>query len=440
MLFHTNDIELPISLSAYNGIRANLAMAARAASSNSQRTGGDGGSYTWHEYDWHNYGIKAAIHKKKGNATLLVTYNCSKLLKENERIELPKPNANITPQLKQALVEALKKTGLLHGVALDTSRQCSCEEDYLVTYGNHVRIDCCVNWRIKESQKELYASVLNRGYRPSYQLPPRAQGKPFKSSASFATYHTDGNGFTYLNIGYNLYDKQNQLNGILENGNYPPTAEELERSKNIFRLEIQVGRYNLINSKKNRSFDNLITPSNSRYYIQTYLAELVWSTGDYVRYDDAVHIIKTQVKNAEQKRTMLKIVDALSNESVKGCNVSLDMVLNDLKFTKNKRNRYKQYFDNLGINPVTIPNRCEYKRLDSPLKYMDKLFAEVKIAETKATIQTRKSVRPTIQQSASVTESTELSTLKSKIFELRYRNLQLEAQLDLYRRKAQNSF
>lgn len=374
MAFHTNDLICPLNFSEYSLIKNNLIRAASAVGENATRTDNNGQKY--HFFNWVDIGIKAYLHnyEKYNYQYLRIIFNCSKLLKHGEHLTLPEPTEDMGKQLKAALISGLKETGLLTETYIDSNGLYDSDEECLVEVGSIQRIDACINWNVGSIEAvRAYISVLNRGYRPDYQLPPKAQGKPFEKSAAF---RKSGriNKTTHLNIGYNLYDKNWEQQQLTK---YPLSAEELERSKGILRLEIQIGKKHFQTTRLSNHFDDIVTVGVSRYFLQTYLEQLVWSTGDYYKYEEAKAIIERHTRHNKQKdkrRTMLKILKAISAEAVGDNDISLDKVLGELGITRNKRSKYKTYFDELGVNPVTLPAEYKIKKLENPLKQLDNLY------------------------------------------------------------------
>ena len=439
-MFHTADIQFVTESEAIiKTITSNM----KAAAGNNPIKNKDPDDYHYAIWDWHDLGIKAQTFANYGKYYLDLTFNCSKLIREKERLELPSPSMDI----KAALSQQLKKTKLLNGVYFPDRKGSQTNEDYVIDQSKTNRMDCCVNWHLGEEEKVLaYTSVLNRGYRQDYKLD--GQHGAYDTSVFCASWDSTGK----MRIGYNLYSKYHQL---LYKLNDPeerdkPTMDELEQSEGILRLEIQVDKGHFNSAKTSRIFDDLYKPAVSRYYIEHYLHELTWSTGDYMTYKEAVKVIKDNTKKAQQKtkqKTMLAIVKKIAIQNIPNKDYSLDKALDDLKLTKAQQKKYKGYFDELGLNPVTLPDGS-VKRLDNPLKHLDELFAGVAAAQPPKAKKsdeprtTRRqpteeeieelfgSARDAVQAPEEHSEPSELEKLRAENEALRAENQKLRAELE----------
>lgn len=439
-VFHTADIQFVTESEAIiKTITSNM----KAAAGNQPIRPAQKSDYHYAIWDWHDLGIKAQTFASYGKYYLDLTFNCSKLIRDGERLELPNPSMDI----KAALSQQLKKTKLLNGVFFSDRKGNQTNEDYVIGQSKTVRMDCCVNWHLGEEEKVLaYVSVLNRGYRPDYKL--NSKDGVYDTSVFCASWDSQDK----MRIGYNLYSKYHQLLYKLNDPDErdKPTADELAQSEGILRLEIQVDKGHFNSAKTSRAFDDLYKPAVSRYYIEQYLHELTWSAGDYMTYKEAVKVIKDNTKKRQQKtkrKTMLAIIKKIAMKNIPNKDYSLDKALDDLKLTEAQQKKYKGYFDELGLNPVTLPDGS-VKRLDNPLKHLDELFAGVaaaKPSKAKKSDEPRTTRRqPTeeeieelfgpagddVQAPEEHSEPSELEKLKAENEALRAENQSLRAELE----------
>ncbi len=141
--------------------------------------------------------------------------------------------------------------------------------------------------------------------------------------------------------------------------------------KDILRFEAQIKNEHIkYNNRKHhviRNFESYLTYDMYRLYMQKMIIDVV-RTGDFYSLREAEKIIK---KSNISEKFKSEIREFLVYTSLKrGLSKSKE------KFSRYKFEKYTNYLDYLGINPITIPEKWRVKFIENPLKELINEFSE----------------------------------------------------------------
>ena len=213
------------------------------------------------------------------------------------------------------------------------------------------RVDCSFNYFFESDDiAQLYMSLLKKG-----DLPQKYIYYDTYSQKSHRKI-TDDNSIYCWNksesVVINIYIKTSQF----QNDRYVSYDYDFAQSMGLIRFEIQCNRSKLESSKKKFHINSLnpdtfISDDFNSYILAHYLGNL-FRSGDYYTYADAMNIIESSPFYYKSKDMMLVMLELTSTRNGLG-NAKKEMLIRGYSKYDIKENLYR--FDELGVNPVTIP-------------------------------------------------------------------------------------
>lgn len=245
------------------------------------------------------------------------------------------------------------------------------------------RVDYAVQLTgLSTEEMRVYARALNQGrwgdlttYIPEDKTkePP----KTFETSCYLEqrVQTKDGAGESRLRI--NFYDKNHCFTETQYKRKHPVAPDELDRSKGIFRIEVQVYKPVLeyLSSADDKPLNitgrylpELLTAQMSFYFIKKYLVQL-GGVGDYYKRSTAKKKIqqnKSLRMHQSTKDGICAMLDFIDNAYKTNNNMlNLDEVLKSLNLPYKTKRNYLEKLEALNINPVPLPNSSPYNSLSN---------------------------------------------------------------------------
>lgn len=177
-----------------------------------------------------------------------------------------------------------------------------------------------------------------------------------------------GSFYLYSNsVAINFYDKEQERRDNKEKYNIP--EEDIIKAKDILRIEVQLNKTKTDYIKRSYKFEtkelhNFLDLDTSRQEILKYYKKCI-RVGDYYTLKKARKLIDNSDLSPKAK-TPLKDTVKLINK----CR-SIAEARKEFNGVKDTFNAHLRELDKLGINPVTIPERCNVKELINPIKEIE---------------------------------------------------------------------
>lgn len=211
------------------------------------------------------------------------------------------------------------------------------------------RIDYSIN--IKTEHVEEYIQLFQRGDIP-YRFKMMYDKKSKRRKHKKGSMYLKSNSAT-INF-YNKFDER--LNH---------TGEEVENARNILRLEVQCSKGKTDALKRKYEFDMkylyyFLSKEISDYVIHYYYDKTV-GAGNYYKLDKAIKIVEESSLRASTKQ---KLIELLKDINAKRSLYEVKSAFKDRK-DRESFNRHIKQLRELGINPVTIPQRWNIDCLEN---------------------------------------------------------------------------
>ncbi len=170
----------------------------------------------------------------------------------------------------------------------------------------------------------------------------------------------------------NFYNKFNQLYNQTptrwKNKNKLLHDESLEESYGILRLEVKYGSQILYQFRKKDGLSLQFKDYKNIYFAYKLITDKLkrfYSQGDFKSYKEIKNIINNSQMTDLEKKNIMSIYPDYARK--------LGQELKSLKkVDHNFNNYYKRKIKALGINPVPIPTKFDIKKLECPVKLLDK--------------------------------------------------------------------
>lgn len=161
----------------------------------------------------------------------------------------------------------------------------------------------------------------------------------------------------------NFYDKERER--IDNKEEYKLSDDDIANAKNTLRFEIQCNKPKTDYMKTKYGFEtkalyNYMDLDTSRGSILYYYKKCI-RTGDYYRLKDAKNKIDDAEINTRTKNVLKNTLDLISE-----CR-SIPRARESFECNKETFDRHLKKLDELGINPITIPEKWGIKLLDNPI-------------------------------------------------------------------------
>ena len=230
-----------------------------------------------------------------------------------------------------------------------------------IDYSRLKRVDFCRNIQLSDSDKvKCYIELAKRALNPKgYGIKPLANrdGKEYfpDNSVTFVKGHTS----------IVLYDKYSQMQ---RKPKYF-SEEETEDAYGVLRVEIQVEKTKLYYIRQKNDIDSItgfLTQADKlatglfNYHLYKFFLK-----GEYQTFPDAIEAIDKSEYKPKAKDDMRLILKYVSD--FQSLNKGIEF-LNNNGYKRDKLNRLLIKFDELGVNPVTLPRRWGYKNLPNIAK------------------------------------------------------------------------
>ena len=237
------------------------------------------------------------------------------------------------------------------------------------------RVDYCVQFKVHDAQ--TYIKLFQRGdkpargeycipnyhYKDAHISPTDELRKSHKDGSVYfrGGHFTRDSRFVDGSMNINFYDKHSEMSAPHNDGRY--TADELEAAKNIIRIEIQCLRRKidaLSDRDAKRLSDFLDIETGRKILLSKY--DEVCGKGDYYKLQAARNAVTGnsligRTKTQERCKRVLELCSGLSTVWKKR--------INNGKQTEKEFNKALKKLNENGINPTTLPARCELDQLPS---------------------------------------------------------------------------
>lgn len=225
--------------------------------------------------------------------------------------------------------------------------------------GKIVRIDYCTNILMKsKSRAKKYLNILRQGYFPSYLTPDMAYDK-IKKKKMFkhgrmtlkSTYYT-----------FEAYLKNEQM----KQSRYKYDEDEMKEAESQIRFEFRAKYRKILELKKKYNIDTeaefLWTSPQIAEIEFNRILKGIYGSGDFYNTEEAKKRIWDSSYKEPVKLQMIMIIQKTKEQK------SLTNVLKMLDLQCHERRKYFNYFNELGISPITFGKPgCHYK---NPLTYI----------------------------------------------------------------------
>ena len=143
------------------------------------------------------------------------------------------------------------------------------------------------------------------------------------------------------------------------------STEEMDLAKGQIRFELRISSDKILYFMKKYACmdsDDFInhTSELGERVLAGYLSGL-YGTGRFVRFSEAMEIIGKSNHQRKIKRTMERIVERTRKE---------DMAAAFADMTSGEKSRFRNYFNDLGISPVTFPDSWKESNFENPIIYI----------------------------------------------------------------------
>lgn len=207
------------------------------------------------------------------------------------------------------------------------------------------RVDIRIDIKMEKRMREIYIDLL------SNSLDKRRNLCKHIYEEESVQYKSDAK---YESVRLNLYDKPIEQ---LKKKKKPEMGD-----KDIVRLEIQLFNRHLNYMERRygvkKELENYLSDRCRLEYTRKYLVPVLFM-GDYLKINKAYfHINNCSLKSIYKKELKLLL------RKVKKNGVSYTKRM----YSINRWNKFIGFLDDLNINPITLPNDCEFDKVINPIK------------------------------------------------------------------------
>lgn len=225
------------------------------------------------------------------------------------------------------------------------------------------RIDYCTNlWFLSNDIAQEYLRLLKAAWIP-YNFSMDERYDPIQHRQVPGKYDFSIKCKSYE---FSFYLKQKQMLSRKSDFNYPD--DEIAHADGQLRMELRANRRKLHRIQKTSMYteEALITEAPN-LSIPTFSKNIsyMYGSGDFYSYSEAKNIIKHSPFSKKAKEQLLYILKEVKKYR------SLDPDKNGLNPQKLRR-YIKEYFNVLGLSPITIPKRYSFDYYPNPLQYIFK--------------------------------------------------------------------
>ena len=231
-------------------------------------------------------------------------------------------------------------------------------------YGRIVRIDYCCNIKLESPKRaKKYLNLLRKGYFANcftpvmrYDMVKKRKGFEKGRITLKSTYYT-----------FEIYLKGEQM----KHSGYYYDEEEIEDAESQIRIELRADYRKIVELKKKYGTvteagflcESPVIAENELRRILTNM----YGNGDFYNMKKAKEIVINSSYRFYVKEKMIKLIDMAKEQR------SLTKAFDILSIENGERRRYFEYFNKLGISPVTFGKPgCIYR---NPLFYIEKCNA-----------------------------------------------------------------
>ena len=251
--------------------------------------------------------------------------------------------------------------------------------DYKIT-----RIDYCANICLGDIVPEYDPNLIMKLIKRS-DIPPHFKewmqydDKAHRMKSRPESFYLKNNSVT-INYYYKYLQLQNQSQKNIEKGYMPLVPEELNKARNIIRLEVQCKYYRIYSLSQEaenagihelNKYKYLLSPAKCVEIVSDYYKRVI-GKGDWHTFEGALQIIKSKNFNAQREKRLINALQ-LVNKYRSLAKAKATLPGHELEAFK----RTIKELQTLNINPVTIPREWGIKCIPNLLQaFLNNTFCE----------------------------------------------------------------